>query len=58
MKLPERVVMEPPVAVVRRASTEPTLVAELRSSALLFGLAITVTAGTVGATQFALKLLA
>ncbi|MCA1822717.1 MAG: hypothetical protein LC640_00295 [Frankia sp.] len=50
--------MEPPVAVVRRASTEPTLVAELRSSALLFGLAITVTAGTVGATQFALKLLA
>jgi hypothetical protein len=34
---------------------EPTLGAELRSSALLFGLAIACTAGAVGVTQLALK---
>ena len=37
---------------------EPTLGAELRSSALLFGLAIACTAGAVGATQLALKVFA
>ncbi len=37
---------------------EPSLAAELRSSALLFGMAIACTAGAVGLTQLALKLLA
>jgi hypothetical protein len=36
---------------------EPTLGAELRSSALLFGMAIACTAGAVGATQLLLKVL-
>ena len=37
---------------------EPSLGAELRSSALLFGMAIVCTAGAVGFTQLALKLFA
>jgi hypothetical protein len=37
---------------------EPSLAAELRSSALLFGMAIACTAGAVGVTQLALKLFA
>jgi hypothetical protein len=37
---------------------EPSLAAELRSSALLFGLAIGCTAGAVGLTQLALRVLA
>ena len=37
---------------------EPSLVAELRASALLFGLAIGSTAGAVGVTQLALRVLA
>ena len=37
---------------------EPSLAAELRSSALLFGLAIAATAGAVGFTQLAIKVFA
>lgn len=37
---------------------EPSLGAELRSSALLFGMAIACTAGAVGLTQLALKVFA
>lgn len=37
---------------------EPTLAAELRSSALLFGLAIACTAGAVGMTQLAIAVFA
>ncbi|MDQ1712434.1 MAG: hypothetical protein QOE45_1884 [Frankiaceae bacterium] len=37
---------------------EPSLGAELRSSALLFAMAIACTAGAVGVTQLALKVLA
>jgi hypothetical protein len=37
---------------------EPSLAAELRSSALLFGMAIACTAGAVGLTQLALKVFA
>jgi hypothetical protein len=37
---------------------EPTLGAELRSSALLFGMAIACTAGAAVVTQLALKVLA
>lgn len=37
---------------------EPSLGSELRSSALLFGMAIACTAGAVGFTQLALKIFA
>ena len=39
------------------ARPEPTLFEELRSSALLFGLALGTTAATVGGTQLLLKAL-
>ncbi|HEU0132241.1 MAG TPA: hypothetical protein VFQ85_14730 [Mycobacteriales bacterium] len=39
----------------RTTPPEPTLGAELRSSALLFGMAIACTAGAVGVTQLALR---
>lgn len=42
----------------RTTPEEPTLGAELRSSALLFGMAITCTAGAVGFTQLALRVFA
>ena len=42
----------------RTTPPEPSLAAELRSSALLFGLAIACTAGAVGLTQLALHVLA
>ena len=42
----------------RTTPPEPSLAAELRSSALLFGLAIACTAGAVGVTQLAIRFLA
>jgi hypothetical protein len=39
----------------RTTPQEPSLGAELRSSALLFGLAIACTAGAVGVTNLAIK---
>ena len=42
----------------RTTPPEPSLAAELRSSALLFGLAIFCTAGAVGMTQLAIAVFA
>jgi hypothetical protein len=42
----------------RSTPPEPSLGAELRSSALLFGMAIACTAGAVGLTQLAIKVFA
>lgn len=42
----------------RTTPKEPSLGAELRSSALLFGMAIACTAGAVGFTQLALRVFA
>ena len=42
----------------RTTPPEPSLASELRSSALLFGLAIACTAGAVALTRLALDLLA
>ena len=42
----------------RTTPPEPSLGAELRSSALLFGVAIAFTAGAVGLTQLALRVFA
>ena len=41
----------------RTTPPEPSLASELRSSALLFGLAIACTAGAVGMTQLAIRVL-